>query len=146
MCGTASLQCSPERMNNRGRQSSQPHRRNMKTKNTTRPFETVCKEVAILASELMTHPQCPELVHNALADLRCDVVSEYADDIATDMRARFGEFLIICRWLPDPEDGFDRILQPRRLIRITGKVPFKIVGTIVPDPETAGWPSVEIAL
>ena len=57
-----------------------------------------------------------------------------------------GEFLIIGRWLPDPEDGFDRILQPRRLIRITGKVPFKIVGAIVPDPETAGWPSVEIAL
>jgi len=56
-----------------------------------------------------------------------------------------GERLIIGRWLPDPEDG-DSIWQPRRRIRITGKVPFRIVGAIVPDPELAGWPSAEISL
>src|SRR5262249_36572820 len=41
-----------------------------------------------------------------------------------------GERLIIGRWLPDPEDG-DSIWQPRRRIRITGKVPFRIVGAII---------------
>ena len=56
-----------------------------------------------------------------------------------------GERLVIGRWLPDPEEG-DSILQPRRLIHITGRVPFRIIGAIVPDPEMADWPSVEISI
>jgi len=56
-----------------------------------------------------------------------------------------GERLVIERWISDSDEG-DSILQPRRRIRITGRVPFRIVGAIVPSPELAGWPSVEISI
>src|SRR5262249_25698047 len=56
-----------------------------------------------------------------------------------------GENLVIGRWIPDPGEG-DSTLQPRRRIRITGRVPFSIIGAIVPDPDLPGWPPVEISL
>jgi len=51
------------------------------------------------------------------------------DLICTEVSGR----IIVGRWLPDIA-GFDWILQPGRLIRVTGRVPFRILGVMAPYP------------
>jgi hypothetical protein len=44
------------------------------------------------------------------------------------------QFLIVGRWRPDLE----LIVQPKRLIRVTGKIPVRAVGRVVPIELRAG--------
>lgn len=77
---------------------------------------------------------CAELSQNSLFTITGSTV-----ETGALILAMVNDYLIVGRWFPLVA-GFDWILQPSRIIRLTGRVIVKIIGVIAPfEPFAAEW-------